>query len=838
MNKIILTIFSLMIFCGVYAQTPKTQIYGRITDASGKPIPLVNILIKDNLQGVVTDYKGKYKISVPGDKEIKVVFSCVGYQDEVRKLKISKNDTKELNIILSKSTTTLKDLVIEDKRTRQSTVHSINPTTVTKIVGANNSIESLLKTLPGVSANNELSNQYAVRGGNFDENLIYVNGIRIYRPFLVRSGQQEGLSFVNSDLVSSILFSAGGFDAKYGDKMSSVLDIRYKTPTEFGGSFTGSLLGASLHLEGLAAKKKLSYLVGFRQKSNQYVLKGLQEEGEYRPSFSDLQTLISYNPNERWSFSFLGNINRNVYQFVPSIRETDFGTFREALRLKIFFEGNENDYFLNYTGGFSATFRPYQGLKLQFNTSNYNSNENETFDIRGDYWIGRLNTNLGDENYGEVIEKQGVGTFINHARNYLDVNIWSAEHQGRYYSDSHEMEWGAKFQHETVNEQLREWTLQDSAGYTLPHPYIFPGQLEPPHYPLEMNGFLKSKNALESNRVSGYIQDTRKISKTHDLSLTMGVRATFWDFTDEFLVSPRATISYQPNWEKDIVFRLSGGYYHQPPLYKELINHQGVLLKDVKSQESIHFVLGGDWNFKAWNRPFKLVTELYYKNLRHLIPYEVDNVRIRYFPELSSHGYTTGIDMKVNGEFVPGLESWISLSVMNTMEDIEGDYVERNYDAEGNLVSSNSSQEIAYTEREEIGYRPRPLDQRVNFSMFFQDFIPKLPTYKMNMRLLFGTGLPIEYPGSKNTKSTVRIPSYKRVDIGFSKQIIGGASKIKPTRFFKHFDSMWVSLEVFNLLDFKNTISYFWVTDIHNQQLAVPNYLTPRQINLKLHLEF
>lgn len=839
LTKAIFAIFMLVFFSGVSAQENTATVFGKVTNREGLPVGMVNIVPVESQKGVISDRGGNYRLPVKANDSVTIAFTFVGLKEKHVTLKLKPGEEYRLDITLAISSTKLPDVIIEDKRIRRKTITAINPKTANKIPGMNSSIESLVKTMPGVSSKNEMSNQYSVRGGNFDENLIYVNDIRIYRPFLVRSGRQEGLSFINSDLVSAVLFSAGGFDAKYGDKMSSVLDITYKKPDNFGGSVSASLLGASFHLEDATKDKKFSYLLGVRQKSNQYVLNSLQTEGEYKPSFTDVQGLLSYRPNKKWEFSLLGNMSRNLYRFVPENRTTDFGTFQEALRLQIYFDGREVDEYINYTGGFSAVYKPFLGMKLKFMASAYTSDENEAFDIRGDYWIGQLNTNLGQDEFGEVVQKQGVGTYLNHARNNLNIDVFSAEHRGEFFSENHEMEWGIKYQREAIVDNLREWSLLDSAGYTLPYPSFVPGEPVPANYPLAMQGLINGENSITSNRYSAFFQDSWDLSDTYDISLTAGLRSSYWDFNDELLFSPRASISFKPLWERNILFRFSTGYYYQPPFYKEMRSIDGTLNRDIGSQKSIHFVLGSDWNFEAWGRPFKFVTEVFYKHLENLTPYEITNVRVRYFADMQSKGYAAGIDMKVNGEFVKGVESWASLSLMTTQENIDGDYFLQAFNDDDQLITPGTENNVvAYTREKEIGYRPRPLDQRLSFSLFFQDYLPKNPTYKMNLSLHYSTGLPVNIPGTKNFNNDTRLPSYRRVDIGFSKQIIGENNKLRKGHFLNHLDSMWLSLEVFNLLQIKNTISYFWVTDVNNNQLAVPNYLTPRQVNLKLNVNF
>lgn len=837
---LVIVIFSFLFSYSGFSQKEKGVIYGSVFDLNNKPIQLVNVSVDGNKEGAVTDKLGSYRLLLPYDKEYNIHFTYVGYGEKIVTVVLTRGEEKKLDVKMDFRYTMLTDFVVEDSKIRESSLTPINPKTVSKVPGVSASIEAIVKTMPGVSSNNEMSSQYSVRGGNFDENLVYVNDIQIYKPFLVRSGKQEGLSFLNSDMVSSILFSAGGFNAKYGDKMSSVLDIKYKHPVYFGGSASLSLLGASAHIEGASDNGLVSYIFGVRQKSNQYMLNTMETTGEYKPSFTDFQGLISYRPSSDWEFNILANYSRNIYYFEPEDRTTDFGTFSDALRLKIYFEGKEVDKFINYMSGFSAIYSPSDDLRLKFITSAYHSDENVTYDILGQYWIGKLGNSQGDDSYGEVIENQGVGSYLNHARNYLDVTVINAEHRGLASVDNHTIEWGVKAQHERIIDEISQWQLLDSAGYSLPYPVFDIGSQNPQNPELTMNDVVKSDINISSNRFSAFVQDGWGFGNdSTDMSLTYGVRATYWDMNEEFLLSPRATLSYIPNWENDFLFRFSSGLYYQPPFYKEMKKLDGTLMTNLKAQKSIHFVGGVDYNFVAWQRPFKLVGEVYYKHLDNLVPYEIDNVRIQYFPELTSSGYSTGVDMKVNGEFVDGVESWMSLSILQTQEDIDGDYYITSHNAAGNIITSESEDQVVAEQRQhDIGYRSRPSDQRVNFSLFFQDYLPKHPSYKMHLKLVFGSGLPFGLPGTKNYNTTSRIPSYRRVDIGFSKQIVGEGVALKPNSFLNNFKSMWLSLEVFNLLQINNTVSYFWVRDISNRQLAVPNYLTPRQLNLKLNIEF
>ena len=543
---------------------------------------------------------------------------------------------------------------------------------------------------------------------------------------------------------------------------------------------------------------------------------------------------------ENLELSFLGYYSRNSYQLVPQSRETNFGTFDQAYRLTIYFDGQEIDKYKTYLGALTLNYKASENLYLKFIASTYQTQESETFDIMGQYWIGKLESAQGNEQFGKVVAVQGVGTFLNHARNYMNGTVMNVEHKGTWSKDKNYVQWGLKYQHEIILDKLSEWEAHDSAGYSLPNPLTNIGESNTLQ-PFDIYSSIKSNADLYSNRYMGYVQDTWDLDgQEHRLNLNAGLRFNYWDFNKEFLLSPRASISYKPNWKKDILFRFATGYYYQPPFYKELRNLQGEINHNIKAQRSIHFVLGSDWNFIAWNRPFKFVTEIYYKKLDNLIPYIVDNVRIRYLGENISHGYATGIDFKVNGEFINGIESWASMSIMKTQEDIEGDYYYNYYNAEGEKIISGITTDNVAVDSSIVypGYIPRPTDQRVNFSLFFQDYLPRNPTYKMHLTLIFGTGLPFGAPKAPKYLHTLRFPPYRRVDIGFSKMLIGDKTKFKDKNPLRYIKNAWITLEVFNLLGVNNTVSYIWVSDITDRQYAVPNYLTSRQVNLRLIIDF
>lgn len=818
------------------------EIYGRITDENNNPVPFANISLPDRSAGAVSRMDGTYSLKLPANREYVITFSFVGFNTSSVKVRLKAGQRLEVNRRLLPSATEIQEFEVKDQSIRTSTLTPLDPRLASTIPSAAGGIEALIKTFQGVASNNELSSQYSVRGGNFDENLVYVNDVEIYKPFLVRSGQQEGLSFLNSDLVSSILFSAGGFDARYGDKMSSVLDIRYKRPTVFTGSVSGSLLGGSLHLEGSSKDRRFTFLAGARSKTNQYLLNTLETKGDYKPSFVDLQGMLTFEASKKWEFSVFGNYARNKYEIVPESRETSFGTINEALQLRVYFEGSETDRFINYMGAFTSHFKPNEDLSLKLIFSSFQTIESETFDITGMYWIGNLENDQSKSNFGELVEIKGVGAYHNHARNYLDARVTSAEHRGLYAMPSATLLWGVKYQVEEVNDRLNEWVMNDSAGFTLPVNQGIPGQ-QGNKSDILLQDVVKTTIGLNSSRISGFVQNSWEFGPTGDeWNITVGARAHYWSVNEQILFSPRAGVSYKPAWEKDVVLRFSSGLYYQPPFYRELRDREGNLNTALKAQSSLHFVIGSDYNFMAWGRPFKLTSEVYYKLLRNLVPYDVDNVRIRYYALNNAKGYTTGIDFKVNGEFVRGVESWASLSLMQTKEDLEGDAYFDYYYSEGKRIipgftTNNIPVDSVY---QAIGYIPRPTDQRLTFSLFFQDYLPRNPTFKMNLNLIFGTGLPFSPPGSVKNRNGQRMPSYRRVDIGFSKQLAGASrySETNTRRNLRFIKDAWISLEVLNLLQVNNTVSYIWIKDVTNRQYAVPNFLTPRQLNLRFVVNF
>ncbi|MBL4653260.1 MAG: TonB-dependent receptor [Flavobacteriales bacterium] len=824
-----------------YAQTG--VVHGTVTDEKGKALEQTSIIIIGTTKGTASTSNGAYSLKISANDSIGIAFSILGMETVKRTVFVKENEQLELNISMKAISIELDpNFEVIAERQRTTPMNRIEIKYIDALPTASGNFEGILFSEASVSSNNELSSQYSVRGGSFDENLIYVNDIQIFRPFLIRSGQQEGLSFINSDLVETVAFSAGGFEARFGDKMSSVLDITYKKPKEFAGSISGSLLGGAIHIEDGSKNHRFTQIHGIRYKTNKYVLNSLDVGGAYNPTFIDYQTYFTYDVTTDLEISFLGNIAQNKYSFVPETRQTDFGTINGGLRLTVFFDGQEVDAFTTYLGAFSAHYRPRHNLSLKLISSVFRSQEEETFDILGQYWLDELNRDLSSEDFGDVAFNRGVGSFLDHGRNELNALIYNIEHKGKYYEDNYTLLWGLKFQQERVDDKLSEWTMIDSAGYSIP---------QQPRNEVQLSEVYKADTSIVSERVMGYLQTNKEweLSDNSMAYLTAGSRFNYWTFNEQMVFSPRITLSWKPNWmqkkdstkNKDFVFKAAWGFYHQPAFYREMRDLNGHINSDIKAQQSIHYVLGSDYQFTAWgDRQFKLTNEVYYKQLDNLIPYEIDNVRIRYYATNNSRGYAMGFETKIHGQFVKDIDSWASVGIMKIEEDIQDDFYIEYQDANGNKITPNigGTANITDTVRYEPGYIPRPTDQRVNFGLFFQDYIPNHPNYKMHLNLLYGSGLPTGPPSFERYKDTLRIPPYRRVDIGFSFLLFSEKKKLQPNSPLKVFKSIWLSAEVFNLLQINNTISYLWIKDVTGRQYAVPNYLTSRRLNVKLVAKF
>jgi len=819
MTLIRLLLFPILLvssLCPAFGQGRSFVLTGQIAATDGQPLPGVNIQILNSRQGTFSDQKGVFRIIVSLPNDSILIFTAVNYQKT--EVNLIKNCEKALKVIMQPASIALSEVQVNEQRMGNPGVVNIDPHLTKNLTSTGgDAIEQLVKTLPGVSSHNELTPQYSVRGGNYDENLIYVNGIEIFRPFLVKTGEQEGLSFLNPDLVGSIRFSSGGFESSYGDKMSSVLDIEYKVPQKTGATAEVGALGTSAHLEGRAFSNKFFHLSGFRYRDNRYLLGTLDQKGHYAPACIDFQTLVGYEFSPKFSVQFLGNLASNNYSFTPETRETRFGTMSLAYQLKIYFEGKEKDQFSNRMGAFTLNYRPSKDLQMKLTTSSFHSDEKERYDILSQYYLNEIIAGPTTSENPDSTLLLGVGSSLQHAANYLEAYIFTIEQSGKLNLGEHRIQWGLKYQREKIHDQVGEWEMRDSAGYSLPYN----------DQAVNLYSSIKANHQLHSSRYSAYMQDNFTAQfQNSSLTISVGSRLQYWDFNGQTIFSPRFSLRYIPDKLKSLQLHAAWGIYQQMPFFKELKNSKAELVFGVRAQKSIHYVAGFDYPFNLGDRPFKFSTELWYKSLDHLIPYKVTNLNLQYFPEQHGKGYATGLEMKLWGEPIPGATSWASVTLMKTEEDILGDHYLKE-------ASGSAPPEIVFP-----GYLPRPSDQRFNFSLFFQDFLPKNPTVKMNLTLLYGSRLPFGPPHSERYMDTFRMPAYKRVDLGISKLLVGGPGPKRSSFISKNLKEAWLSLEIFNFFGLDNTISYYWVTDFQNQMHAVPNYLTGRRINAKFSVSF
>lgn len=776
----------------VPAQT--CSLSGRVTDEDGKALPFATVKVEGQMAGGVTNLEGRYSFDFQPSDSVVVNYSLMGYERK-KKVLLRPHGKLVWNVSLRSSGTDMGELTVSEVRRQMGATQEISTKDLKRLPSTSgNAVEELVATQAGVSTHNELSSQYNVRGGSFDENCVYINGVEVYRPLLVSSGQQEGLSVINSDMVERIQFSAGGFAAQYGDKMSSVLDITYRRPERHEGSASASLLGASVY-DGFRAGK-LSLSQGLRYKSNRYMLGSLQTKGEYDPSFLDYQAYLSLALSSRWSFDVIGYISRNRYHFKPKDRETNFGTMEDVKSFRVYFDGDEQDLFRTLFGATSLTGRLGERSTLTLGASAFTTKERETYDIQGQYWLDDTNTS----------EQLGVGTYMEHARNLLTSKTQSLRALYSFRSGEHYVQAGLQWKHEMVRENTREWEFRDSAGYSMPHTVD--------RLPLIYN--LKSKQSVGSNRLEFFLQDTwRHEAATGIFSINYGARLSHWSWNGETLFSPRASIGFVPSANDNITIRLATGMYYQAPFYKELRDTTTVdgatlveLNRDIKSQRSFQVVAATEYKFRVAERPFKFTTEAYYKAQSRLNPYNVDNVKVVYYGRNEGSGYVAGVDFKVYGEFVPGTDSWISFSLMKAQMKLHGKTI------------------------------PQPTDQRWNINFFFSDYFPGTDRWKMTLKMAFAHGLPFGPPHSGLERFAFRAPAYRRVDLGMSYRLLRQESAARRRAIGRNLRDAWLGLDCFNLLGISNVASYLWVTDISNQQYAVPNYLTGRLINARLTIEF
>lgn len=779
----------LLCFTGIKAQTFTLQ--GRVTDSEMNPVELATVAVVQQGKMTMTNLKGEFSMKLQSSDSVVVRFSMVGYKTKTRVLRRPKGK-QTLLIQLYDDNQLAGVTVTEEKRQMGSTqkLDTKDMKNAPSVTG--NAVEEMIQSQAGVSTHSELSSQYNVRGGSFDENSVYINNVEIYRPFLVRSGQQEGLSIINPDMVESVGFSTGGFEAKYGDKMSSVLDIKYKRPKKFEANVSASLLGASAYI-GFSTKK-LSWSNGIRYKTNKYLLGTLETKGEYQPNFLDYQTYLTYEPSDRWSIELLGDISENHYNFYPEDRETRFGTMENVKSFRVYFDGQEKDIFRTYFGSLSITRKFGKNTKLSLSAAAFHTNEQEKYDIQGQYWLTQTETS----------ENLGVGTYMEHARNYLEATVKSAKLTFNHKTKKHDIEAGLTYKIESIKENSKEYEMRDSSGYSIPHT----GE------DLYMIYSLNARNSLDANRIEAYAQDTWRFTSRGGhtfFTLNYGIRFSHWNFNKESIISPRVSLGIIPAFNHDVTLRFATGIYYQAPFFKELRDTTTVngityatLNRDIKSQRSIHFIAGFDYRFKMKNRPYKFTAEAYYKALSNIIPYTVDNVKIVYDASLQCSGHAMGLDLKLYGEFVPGTDSWVSLSLMNTRININGKSI------------------------------PMPTDQRYALNLYFTDYFPGTTRWRMSLRLAYADGLPFGAPHRSLETMPFRAPAYKRADIGMSYRLFDNDKRERKSIF----KNIWLGVDCLNLLGINNVNSYYWVTDVTNQQYAVPNYLTGRQINVRASFEF
>ncbi|MBS1647804.1 MAG: carboxypeptidase-like regulatory domain-containing protein [Bacteroidetes bacterium] len=812
------------------AQT--ATVSGIVTDDGNNPLQDVNVVTADGKSNpAITDADGKYQIVIEAGKEVELHFINLSYKTFSKKIQAKPHEKIKLSPHLVFKNE-IEDVTVISENRKQEDIY-IQSKDYFKLAGPTPDISKILLAQGlGVQSSNELSSSYSVRGGSFDENLVYVNDVEVFRPFLAGTGQQMGLSFPNPDMVSSLHFSSGGFEAKYGDKMSSVLDVQYRKPRNFGASVQGGLLGGSVSVENCTKNKLFSWQVGARYRNTQYVLKAMDTKGEYKPSFYDVQAHLTFDISEKLTLEYLGMISDNKYLVIPANRKTTFGTFQNALSFDVYFDGQEISNYQTYFSALSATYKPKDSLSLKFIASGYRDNEDQTFTIQGQYYINQLNNDFGSASFGNTAYNLGVGTYLNNGRDYLHANVFILEHKGKYQKKRHTFLWGLRGQEEIISNKMNEWNYLDSAGYSVPQS---PTAINLPYV-------LKSQVNVQSARIMEYAEYVwdKPLKDTSNLTLSAGIRSNYWTLNQQNVLSPRVTAAYMPHWKRNWVFRASWGYYYQPPFFREMLNLQGQINTNLKAQESIHYVLSGDVDFKMWRRPFKFMGALYYKQMKNLVPYDINNVLIRYYGTNNSQGYATGIDMRLNGEFIKGVESWISLSVMHTAEKIQGlgyyTYTDQTGQAFYPGLSVTTKTDSVYHTK---GYIPRPTDQLVTLNMFFQDHLPKLPAFKMGLNFIFGTGLPITILGRKDLMANnFRYPSYKRVDINFTYDFIREEKPLSKNNPFHFIRSAWLGLEVMNLLGINNTVSYTWINSVSGVSYGVPNYLTNRQVNVKLQIKF
>ncbi len=825
--RVFITVVLSLFFLTASAQKKIAYVSGHVIDENENPLAKVSIIILGKTTGIVANDSGFFRLQVTAAKSTALIFSHSGFADMQKNFYLSDQEEEKITVRLQKDNKTLQTVVITNERERKELgLTKINPKNALVLPSTTGGIEGLIKILVG--SNNELTSQYNVRGGNYDENLIYINDFEIFRPYLVRSGQQEGLSFINPELARNVNFYNGGFQAKYGDKMSSVLDIQYKKPKKFGGSAYISLLEQGMHLEGSAKKERVTYLIGVRNKSNRNLLGSQQTQGSYIPSSTDVQGYVTYKINEKWQLEMLGNFSATKFTLIPRSAQKTTSVFSPLftanLGLDIFFEGQEKDGYNTSLIGISALNQPNKKTQLKWMLSRFENKENENFDIGSTYLFGDRDFDNTSSTYGQIVNPLGAGFYQNYGRNKLDIVVWNAALKGSIDKGKHFVQFGNSIEQTKINDRLYEWEYQDSAGYSLP---VNTNNL---------SSFLNSSANLSIQKYSGYIQDNINFANSkRSISVQGGLRYNYNSLNKEFLISPRAQVSIKPNWKKDMVFKLAAGIYDQLPFYRELRRYDGTLNTAVKSQKSYQVVAGMDYNFISGDRPFRITTEAYYKNLWDVISYDIDNVRIRYAGKNNAKAYAYGIETRLYGELVKDAESWLSIGLMRTKENINDDHYYNYLNAAGETITSKTPDQIPVDSmRQDVGWVRRPTDRLITVGLFLQDYLSTNKNFKVHLNMIYGSNMPYNIPNSTRYRNALIIDPYLRVDIGFSALLLSEKNKRRSHSPFKDFENIWASFEVFNLIDRANTISYQLIKDFSNTVYSIPNKLTPRLVNFKI----
>ena len=833
MKQLIFLVF-LFFSSSTNAQKNSATVKGIVIDENDKPISNVSIVILGKQKGITSSDSGYFIIKCEAEKSFALSFSHTSYHDSQKEFYLSKNEIVSVVIKLSASLKSMESVVISDEKERkENSLVKINPKNAILLPSTTGGIEALIKTIVG--SNNELTSQYNVRGGNYDENLIYINDFEIFRPYLVSNGQQEGLSFINPEMVKNVNFYTGGFQSKYGDKMSSVLDIQYKKPTRFNGSIYFSFLEQGLQLGGSMNKGKSTYLFGIRNKNNQSILRNQPTTGIYSPSSSDFQGLVTHKFSEKFQLELLSVFSSTRFSYYPeSVKKTSSvfsPLFTANLGLDVYFEGQEKDAYQTSLIGATLIHTPNKRLKLKWLLSRFNDKEKENYDITGAYLFGDRDFDNTSSTFGEIINPMGAGQYQQYARNQLSIEVWNFGHRGSFEKGKHFFQWGNNIEQVKISDVIRQFEYQDSAGYALP--YLTTS--------IPLINAINNKTDLTLQKYSGYIQDNIHLTKSlRDISLQIGVRYHYNSLNKELLISPRAQISWKPLWKKDVVLRLAAGIYNQPPFYRELSNYNGEINTQIKSQKSIQFVAGIDHQFNSTNeKPFRLSIEGYYKSMSDIIPYDIDNVKIKYLGENNAKAYATGIEFRLFGELVKDAESWLSIGFMRTKENLNHDYYNTYKNAAGEIITPSSSDQIATdTIQNEIGYLRRPTDRLITVGLFLQDYLPTNKNFKVHLNMLYGSNMPYNIPNSSKYRNGLIIDPYIRIDIGFSALLLSEKQTRRSHSPFKSFENIWLSLEVFNLINKSNTISYQLIKDFASNTYAIPNKLTPRLLNLKIVARF